>query len=112
CTGSNHLRRELIQKSRLRGDDLPLRLLEAEPFGTIDLGKFLPAAGSGRPLEREHSAPQRFRLAIALKGPRLYDLAALLLDLRQRQEGTVRDQSRFLLEFPESGRKGFLPFAV
>ena len=112
CTGSKHLRGQLIQKRYLAGEDLPLGLLEPEPSGTIDFRKLLMPSGTWWPLQRKRRTPQGFRVAIAFKGPRLYHLSALLRDGRQGHVGACRYQSGFLVKFPGRRRQGLLAIGV
>ena len=93
-------RRQFVKKTLLPGLDLLTGHVEGEKFRPVDLGKLGLRARVRRPLHREGVAVERRRVAIALKGPGMDDLAALLLDRLQGAEGAGRADARLFLELP------------
>ena len=90
------------------GENHLARPRDAEPFRPVDFGKRFLATAAGRPFHGERVALDGMRIAVALKGPCVNDLAALLLDRLEWNEGAGRFQARLLLELPLGGDEQIL----
>src|ERR1700722_8276877 len=73
--------------------------LYGKPTSTIDFRNLDHAAGARRPLHLTVIANQFVRVAIALKGPGSYNLAACLLHHAEFVKTPLRGKARFLLKF-------------
>ena len=99
--GPGRGRFECRQESPLAFGDSLLRLLEGEPGSTIDLWKFLPPSGAGRPLHGEGVAPDRIRVVVPWNRPRFDDFPARLPERAERDVRPVRGiESGLLSKLP------------
>src|SRR5918999_1266380 len=93
-----------VEDRNLPLHDFLSRCGKVEPRAAIDLGKELPLAGFGRPLELEDIALDAGGVEIALHRPGRYDLSAGLLERAQLKKAAVDRDARLLLELPLGSR--------
>src|SRR4029079_7983604 len=81
---------EAIDQRDLGRLDAALRLVDVEPLDPVDLRKRLEPPGARRPDHLERVAVRRRRVEVALEGPGVDGLAALLDDAAQLDRVAVR----------------------
>src|SRR6185437_686460 len=94
---------ERSQERRLGCKDSFAGVVDREPLAAIDLRNFNHAFGTRRPLDLAADTAQLVRIAIALKGPRLHQLAAQLANRAERKEFPVGDETGLFLKFALCG---------
>src|SRR6185503_12826223 len=83
---------ELLQKPCLTGQDFLSCFLQSEPARAVDLGEFAA-------LEHKRVAPDRCGVAVEWHRPRVDDLAAFLLERRERSELARGGEAGLFSEF-------------
>src|SRR5438552_606228 len=111
--GSVPLRRCSLQSA----DELGLGRIELlprrrriEPGTAVHLGKRQPATRPSGPFGTHEVAGGSLWVGVAFPGPGVDELARLLLDAPQRQEGTPGRDAGLLLELATGRRQGILAF--
>src|ERR1019366_6573390 len=94
---------KLLDKCFLSGFDLAFRRSHVEELRSVDLRELHLPPRLRRPFHRERVADGCSRIAVALEGPSVNDLASLLRNRRQSDEWTRCRDAAFLLEFPLGG---------
>src|SRR5689334_10897468 len=87
---------QLVQERSLPLQDPDPSLGQRKPLGAVDLGKFAHLPRPRRPLQLEHAAADRGRVAVSLDRPGVDDLARFLAHRRERDEFALELQARLL----------------
>jgi hypothetical protein len=90
-----------IYQLGLRRIDLLPRAARIEPFAPVHLGEGEPPPRASGPLGTHHIAPGLVRICLPLPSPGVHELAGLLADAAQRQEGSFGADARLLLELAD-----------